>query len=74
MKQVQIELKRVIREENAAYRDKIEGHFIDNNMKRVWEGMRLMSGHTNKSNSCQLPATNVDYANELNYFYNRFDN
>ena len=27
----------------------------------------------NKAKSCQLPKTNVEYANELNYFYNRFD-
>ena len=73
LKQVQSELKRVIREEKAVYKDKVEGFFTGNNMKRVWEGMRLMSGYSNKSKSCLLPNESISYANELNKFYNRFD-
>ena len=43
-------------------------------MKRVWEGMRLMSGYSNSSSkSSQFPDQSVNYANELNNFYNRFD-
>ncbi|PIK45538.1 hypothetical protein BSL78_17609 [Apostichopus japonicus] len=49
LKEVQKELKKVIAEEKSAYRDKIEGLFKDNNMKRVWDGIRLMSGYSNKS-------------------------
>ena len=73
LKQVQVDLKRAITEEKAAYRDRIEGLFTDNNMKRVWDGIRLMSGYTSKSRS-RLPVTTVEYADELNQFYNRFDN
>lgn len=45
-------------------------------MKRVWEGLRLTSGYTliNLTLANYLHAATVDYANELNYFYNRFDN
>lgn len=36
LKQVQIELKRVITYEKQNYRQKIECHFSGNNMKKVW--------------------------------------
>ena len=42
-------------------------------MKRVWDGMRLMSGYNSKSKSRSLPNSSENYANELNTFYNRFD-
>ena len=42
-------------------------------MKRVWDGIRLMSGYCNNSKSCHLPTTSTDYANDLNKFFNRFD-
>ncbi|PIK50647.1 hypothetical protein BSL78_12493 [Apostichopus japonicus] len=73
LKKIRSELKRIIREERAAYKDKVEGHFTGGNMKRVWEGVRLMSGYNNKPKSCLLPRVDEDYANELNCFYNRFD-
>ena len=74
LKGVTKELKKAIKEEKTVYRDKIEGHFTDNNMKRVWEGMRLMSGYSNSnSKSSQLPNCSEIYANDLNNFYNRFD-
>ena len=43
-------------------------------MKKVWEGMRLMSGYAGKGkvNRSQLNGTR-EYANNLNHFYNRFD-
>ncbi|PIK38392.1 hypothetical protein BSL78_24777, partial [Apostichopus japonicus] len=73
LKKIRSKLKRIIREERAAYKDKVEGHFTGGNMKRVWEGVRLMSGYNNKPKSCLLPRVDEDYANELNCFYNRFD-
>ena len=69
LQRVKKELKRVIKTEKIAYRNKIEEHFTDNNMKRVWEGMRLMSRYSNASSkSSQLPDCNAKYANELNTF------
>jgi hypothetical protein len=74
LKEVQKELKRVIRLERTKYKERIEQNFTENNIKRVWEGMRLMSGYSNGSKRfSQLPQTSSDYANELNQFYNRFD-
>ena len=73
LKDVQKQLKRVIAEEKSVYRDKIEGLLTENNMKRVWDGIRLMSGYSNNSKSCHLPTTSTDYANDLNKFFNRFD-
>ncbi|KAJ8046472.1 hypothetical protein HOLleu_05150 [Holothuria leucospilota] len=73
LREVQKELKRVIAQEKAAYRDKIESLFTDNNMRRVWDGIRLMSGYRNNSNSCHISEITLDYANDLNHFYNRFD-
>jgi len=35
--------------------------------------MRLMSGYSNNKGNCPLHNINIDYANELNNFYNRFD-
>ena len=68
------ELKRVIKAEKIAYRNKIEEDFTYNNMKRLWEGMRLVSGYSNASSkSSQLPDCNAKYANELNTFYDHFD-
>ena len=43
-------------------------------MKKVWHGMRLMSGYSNgSSKSSPSPRTSLEFANELNAFYNRFD-
>ena len=70
---VKREPKRAIKAVRATNRDKIEDHFKSNNMKRVWDGMRLMSGYNSKSKSRSLPNSSENYANELNTFYNRFD-
>lgn len=43
LKGIQKELKRVIKAEKAKYKNKIEKTLTQNNMKKVWEGMRLMS-------------------------------
>ena len=40
-------------------------------MKQVWEGMNLMSGR--KKNSSRVFSNSIDYLNELNNFYARFD-
>ena len=74
LKAIQEELKCAIRKERLVYKKKIEDMFLNNDMRKVWSGMRLMSGYASKSgNSAPLPDVSVDYANELNSFYNRFD-
>ena len=68
-----MELKRVIQVKKEKYKTKIEQKFTQNNMKRVWEGMRLMSGYSKNSSSKNcLPDTSVEYAEKLNEFCNRF--
>ena len=74
LKAIQEELKCAIRKERLVYKKKIEDMFLNIDMRKVWSGMRLMSGYANKSgNSAPLPDVSVDYAIELNSFYNRFD-
>ena len=74
LKVVQKELDRIIKIEKEKYRTKIEQKFTQNNMRQVWEGMRLMSGYSKSGGSKNyLPDTSVRYANNLNDFYNRFD-
>ena len=63
LKGVNRELKRVIKQEKANYKNKVEENFTENNMKRVWHGMKLMSGYSNGGKkSCQLPKTTAEYA------------
>ena len=74
LKELQKTIDLAIQDQKRTYKQKIESHFTDNNMKKVWNGMRMMSGYSNGScKSCPLPKTSVDFANELNSFYNRFD-
>ena len=47
LKGVNRELKRIIKQEKAKYKNKVEDNFTENNMKRVWHGMKLMSGYSN---------------------------
>ena len=74
-KSVQKELTKAIREGKDKYKEKIQEHFTDNNMKKVWEGMGLMSGYKRKKGGGDsgMNVASVEYANELNAFYCRFD-
>ena len=71
-KQVQKELKTVVREGKKVYRKKIEEELKKNNMKCVWDGISLMSG-SKKRKTCSNLNNTTGYANELNEFYGRFD-
>ena len=74
LKAVQKELKSVLAREKSNYKSKIEDHFKHNNMKKVWQGMRLMSGFSSGSKTQGSISNNTtSYANDLNNFYNRFD-
>ena len=43
-KYIQKQLKSAIKQVKRNYKKRIESHFTENDMKRVWSGMRLMSG------------------------------
>ena len=68
-----MQLQKAIRMEKSAYREKIKGSFTSKNMKKTWDGILLMSGHAKKPNCRHFTATNIQYANDLKNFYNRFD-
>ncbi|GFS00713.1 hypothetical protein ElyMa_006405700 [Elysia marginata] len=71
LKRIQKEVKHAIKKGKRDYKTKIEGFFRDSNMKKVWQGMKLMSGCKAKGSSGV--EGDVLYANELNKFYARFD-
>ena len=63
----QEELKRVT---NEVYKQKIVPNVPCSNMKRVWEGVSLMSGHKGKKGSSSgLCSATREYDDELNDFY-----
>ena len=72
LKQVQKELKVVIREGKDRYKRKLESKLEGNGMKEVWDGMKLITGYS-KSNKSDVGDFSVSYADELNDFYARFD-
>ena len=49
LKMVQKEVKSVIKMEKEKYKTTIEHKFTQNNIKEVWNGMRLMSGYSRSS-------------------------
>ena len=74
--QIQRELRIEIRREKKKYKEKIEKHLQENNMKKVWHGVNLMSGYESKHSKSlanKVQKATVEYVNDLNKFYNRFD-
>ena len=69
LRRVQKELKREIRRGKDAYRRKLEERLQQNN---VWRGLEKISGH-NKSSGRGPESGDLEWANELNLFFNRFD-
>ncbi|KAL7837258.1 hypothetical protein SRHO_G00269690 [Serrasalmus rhombeus] len=67
MRRVQKELRRNIREGN---RKRMEGQLQQNNTIGVWRGLKTISGF--KESNRQLLG-NLQLANDLNSFFNRFD-
>ena len=72
MKSIQKSIDKEIKNAKKVYKNKIEQNFKDNNMKKVWDGMNIMSGRKNVNHPSVLCTSNT-YANELNEFYARFD-
>lgn len=69
-KTVQRQLRRRIREGKRSYRKRMEEQLLQNNARGVWRGLKTISGH-------EQPKTrtggDLQWANELNLFFNRFD-
>lgn len=49
---------------------KMENHLQQNNVSKVWRGLRTISGHKDQNS---LPVGDVRRTNELTLFFNRFD-
>ena len=73
-KLIQKEVKHVIRKGKEEYKKKVEKQFEKNDMKKVWDGISLMSGRSNKKKECNSATHTIEFANDLNKFYARFDN
>ena len=75
-KNAQKQLNKIIRSGKDAYKKKLDENFTKNNMKKVWDGMKLMSSYSAKTKQSASPVdpnNSKDRANKLNEFYCRFD-
>lgn len=70
LRRVQGELKVRLKEAKEEYRKKVEQKLQENNMREVWDGMKTITGLGKSSSSVE---GDLDRANQLNHFYNRFD-
>lgn len=71
MRRVQRELKERIQQGKDSYRRKLEHKLQQSNLKDVWSGMRSITGY--KPSGSQTIGGGTQRANELNLFFNRFD-
>ena len=71
MRRVQRKLKERIQQGKDSYRMKLERKLQQNNLKDVWSGMRSITGY--KPSGSQTIGGGTERANELNLFFNRFD-
>ena len=60
-------MKLCLKEAKDTYRRKVENKLRDNNMKEVWQGVNTIIGHRTKAGGT------VEEANEMNAFFNRFN-
>ena len=65
-------MKREIRRGKDTYRRKLEERLQQNNVRDAWRGLEKISGH-NKSSGRGPESGDLEWANELNLFFNRFD-
>ncbi|TWW74415.1 hypothetical protein D4764_14G0004180, partial [Takifugu flavidus] len=70
LKSVQRELRRKIRQEKDNYRRKMENQLQQNNICGVWKGLKTISGFKEQKSQ---PVGDRGWANDLNLFFNRFD-
>jgi len=67
---IQGELKLKLKVAKEEYGKKVEQKLLENNMKDVWEGMKIITGCKKKSSVVE---GDVVRANQLNQFFNRFE-
>ncbi|TWW61172.1 putative RNA-directed DNA polymerase from transposon BS [Takifugu flavidus] len=72
LRRVQKELRRRIRRGKDSYRRKLEERLKGSNAREVWRGLKTIWGHT-KDSGRGPESGGLDWANELNSFFNRFD-
>ncbi|TWW56010.1 hypothetical protein D4764_09G0010600 [Takifugu flavidus] len=72
LRRVQKVLRRGIRRGKDSYRRKLEERLKKSNAREVWRGIKTISGHT-KDSGRGPESGGLDWANELNFFFNRFD-
>ncbi|CAM4731262.1 unnamed protein product [Leuciscus chuanchicus] len=70
LKTVQRELRKKIREGKACYKRRMEDQLQQNNVRGVWKGLKTITGH--KESSFQAEG-DQKWVNDLNLFFNRFD-
>ncbi|XP_033095678.1 uncharacterized protein LOC117100192 isoform X2 [Anneissia japonica] len=62
MKRLTSEIKSEIKKQKNIFKKKVEQNFKSNNMEKVWQGMKLMSGYTNGGNiPTPIPNVAVQY-------------
>ena len=71
LKRVQGELKVQLREAKEDYSRKVEQKLQHNNMREVWDGIKIITGC--KKNGNITGEGDAGRANQLNLFFNRFD-
>ncbi|MCI4378807.1 hypothetical protein PGIGA_G00220440 [Pangasianodon gigas] len=71
MKKAQTELREKTKEGKDCYRRKLERELQQKNSREVWRGMRAVTGHGKKTGQGREGV--LDDANELNLYFNRFD-
>lgn len=52
VRRVQVELKLCLREAKEAYRKKLKGKLMQNNVREVWDGMKTITGCKNRIGGC----------------------
>lgn len=72
LKVIQSELKKAIFKCKLDYKNKMEDLFRSNDTKQAWKSLKTLCGYTKKSTTMQADDDKI-FADELNYFYARFD-
>ncbi|TKS65688.1 hypothetical protein D9C73_028371 [Collichthys lucidus] len=63
-------MKHCVREAKDSYRRQVEQKLRENSMQEIWEGVRTITGHNKET---RATGGAMERANELNNFFNRFN-
>ena len=72
IKEINKKLKEEIRAGKKVYKNKIEDMFKSNDSKSAWLGMKTAAGISGTKTNIRVN-NEIEYANDLNTFYSRFD-